>query len=79
MGPLGAYAFRFGVLRLGVGDWWIRLDLNQRPRDYESPALTGLSYGSKEACPVVCAAGSDGTFGECGVVRRGHGAGRKGV
>src|ERR1051326_8744413 len=25
--------------------WWTRLDLNQRPTDYESAALTSLSYG----------------------------------
>ncbi len=25
--------------------WWARQDLNLQPTDYESAALTGLSYG----------------------------------
>ena len=32
----------FGYSRLIT--WWAGLDSNQRPRDYESPALTELSY-----------------------------------
>ena len=38
--PNGSLARKGAGLRCTCQRWWARLDSNQRPRDYESPALT---------------------------------------
>ena len=38
--------FSLAQLLVPVAEWWRRLDSNQRPTDYETVALTSLSYAA---------------------------------